>query len=647
MLRIVFLALILSTAITTNAKAIEVDVADQKSTNEIAGSIVVTENINKIQNFANNNGLKIKSIHGIDSSNIIAIEEEPSDKRVQSMSILTGNKVKPNYVYKSLFTPNDANYSAQWNMAKISAPYAWEIERGDSNITIAIIDTGVLFEQTINGTTYSQPDFPNTRLWNNAGEIGTTESSDPCWMGAPEDKSTNGCDDDENGFIDDWQGWDFMGGYRGNDEGCPNHNDATTYQSGSDPDYLTQDNDPNPYSCDSPTSQSTLNKDHYDGTCMAFSSACYVGHGTMVASVAAAETDNNELVAGIDHNAKIMNVRTLDGYGFSTTARVAAAIEYAAENGADVINMSLGSNCNNNSFIDSVTEAAITVAKNAGVVMVAASGNNGYGNSICYPASSSEVIAVGATNSSDNLQSYSNYSNKLEVVAPAGVPVANAPSNFINNNYYSNAHGTSLSTPHVAGLASIIKSTDSGLTRDQIRKAIRNRADIVSSMNSNTKTNQYGYGRINMRTTIFVLNERPPVYRLYNENNKRHFYTAGLLERNKVLGRDDYRFSGISFWSRTSSVGTLPVYRLYHPQVKKHFYTINESERNKAINEQGYRDGGVGFRVFDDVEPNVIPVYRLYHPVVKNHLYTISSSERNKAINELGYRDGGAKFYAE
>jgi hypothetical protein len=484
-----------------------VSAEDKNAQANIDGSIIITDKPVLALAKAEYKNLSATFAEAInDTETIIALEEPVESGAVQQLAQEVGGILAPNYVYQSTFVPNDPNYSNQWNLPKISAPAAWDITRGSSDVVIAVIDSGILFEQTINNTTYSQPDFPLSRMWTNPLETGMTQPGDACWTGAPEDKRFNNCDDSGNGLIDDWRGWDFMGGYRGASEVCPNHSSSAVYQSGSDPSFVTQDNDPGPYSCDSPSSPNILNKDHYNGSCEAFVSACYVGHGTMVASVVAAQTNNNQLIAGIDHNAKIMNLRALDGYGFSTTARIAAAVNYAANNGADVINMSLGGNCNNSNFTDSVMEAALLNARNSGVVSVAASGNDGWAN-ICYPASSAYTIAVGATNQSDNRQSYSNYGSKLDVVAPAGVPVANAPSAQINSNYFSNAHGTSLSTPHVAGLAALLRAQDPGASVSTIRGRIINFADKVSGMNGNNYTNQYGYGRINMHSSLIRLKD--------------------------------------------------------------------------------------------------------------------------------------------
>lgn len=532
---------------------------------EIIGSILITDQPAEISGLAKNNGLKVRDVMRASSNrpSLVVLSEKPDHPRVKALDKRQDVTVTPNYVYKAFFTPNDTNYNDQWNLPKISAPQAWDITTGSSDVTVAVIDSGVLFEQTIDGTVYNQPDFPDTKKWINAGETGNTQAGDVCWdeVAGPEDKQTNGCDDDENGYIDDWQGWDWMGGYRGDDAGCPNHNDSSEYESSSDPTLVLRDNDPQPYSCDSPTSPNVLNKDHYDGTCQAFESACYVGHGTMVASVIAAQTNNNELIAGLDHQVKIMNVRALDGYGWGSTDRLVGSLYYAADNGADVINLSLGSNCGDESFSDPLIEEALQNAADKGVVIAAASGNGNL-STVCYPASSPLVMAIGATDIDDERESYSSYSNKLDVVAPAGVPVLNAPSARINSNYYPSAGGTSLSTPHVAGLAALIKSVRPESSRDETREIIHNSADKVDGMQGENFHKEYGYGRINAQKAIrYASLVHPDGVLIKAENNPKVFLIEGSQRRHitgsTVLASHGYTWSQVK--SATTSDMQLPL----------------------------------------------------------------------------------------
>jgi subtilisin family serine protease len=443
---------------------------------------------------------------------------ETQSTRLESLQVQLHDhnlEIQPNYQYQPLLTPNDPLFGQQWNLLKISTPSAWNTTNGSQDATIAVIDSGVLFSQgwqdspdCPSSTPCTQPDFPESKKWTNSGEVGSTtqEGSTPnCTsQGLTLDKSCNNLDDDSNGFVDDWQGWDFMGGWRGDSATCPNHNSPTTYQNPTYPDYIDYDNDPQPYSCDSPTDENALNRDHYDGTCIAWTSACYVSHGTAVASVAASASNNSELVAGVDWNAKIMPLRALDGYGWGSSIQVAAAIEYATAAGADVINLSLALFSNGScTTTDSLVESALEEAASAGVIVVAASGNTGT-SGVCYPARSSNAIAVGATDSSDKRAGFSTYGPELDIVAPGvGVPAALAPNKASNYATYSlNTNGTSFATPHAAGLASLLLDEYPDLTPSEVRTSLIENAYKVAGMNGNNRTDTYGYGRINAYYTV-------------------------------------------------------------------------------------------------------------------------------------------------
>lgn len=464
-------------------------------------TLIRTNQPEAVLEYSRQNELAVREVRQAkDGKTVITLDEEPDSPKIKNLTDSTSAKASANYRYHVLghSPPNDPRYDEQWNLQTISAPQAWHTSTGSNDTVIAIIDTGVLFDQTVGdpAESFTQPDFPETNRWQNQGEIGLTTASDTCWTGTQEDKATNNCDDDGNGYKDDWQGWDFMGGWSGA-IGCPNYDPNQSADT-----YIASDNDPNPYSCDSPDHPTELNKTHYNGTCTAFESACYVGHGTLVGSVAAAETNNGALIAGINHDVSVMNLRVLDGYGFTTTDRVTEAVRYAAANGADVINLSLGVGCNQD-FTDPVMEDALQDAKNAGVIVVAASGNGGLNNSICYPASSPAAIAVGATDRNDKRASFSNGSKKLDVMAPGqDIPAANAPSDAYPASYYSGASGTSLSTPHVAGAVALLKTALPKATFTETYQLLTAYVDNIPQMKSAKFTKQHGFGRLNIHKAL-------------------------------------------------------------------------------------------------------------------------------------------------
>lgn len=236
-------------------------------------------------------------------------------------------------------------------------------------------------------------------------------------------------------------------------------------------------------------------------------------HGTLVAGVIAATTNNNQGIAGVDWNSKIMPLRVMDNDGYGYTNDIAAAINYAKDNGAKVINMSLGYDCSLGS--DPVLEAAIESAYSAGVTIVAASGNED--TCVSYPAAYSEVIAVGATDSSDVRADYpswgSNYGPELDVVAP-GVNIYTTNTTWNGSAYvegYSYASGTSLAAPFVSGVASLLVA-DKTISPDQVATSIQNGADKVDGMGGANFTNYYGYGRANAENTLIyssvVINDK-------------------------------------------------------------------------------------------------------------------------------------------
>jgi hypothetical protein len=222
-------------------------------------------------------------------------------------------------------------------------------------------------------------------------------------------------------------------------------------------------------------------------------------HGTVVAGVIAATTNNSKGITGVDWGAKIMPIRAFDNDGNSNTALIMSAVNYARSNGAKVINMSFGSDGN-----DPNLEVALNDAYNSGIALVAASGNDSR-LGISYPAKYTNVIAVGSVNSSDIKASTSNYGPELDIVAP-GVSILSTTTQWSEStgyakNYYTNKSGTSLAAPHVSGLASLILSTGV-YSPSQIKDKINSTADKVSGMNGENRTDYYGYGRINVSNSL-------------------------------------------------------------------------------------------------------------------------------------------------
>jgi thermitase len=206
------------------------------------------------------------------------------------------------------------------------------------------------------------------------------------------------------------------------------------------------------------------------------------GHGTHVAGIAAAETNNSMGVAGTSWGARIMPLKVLDEHGDGSYSDVAEAVLYACDHGAKIINMSLGGSSYSSTLDDAVEEAYAD-----GCLMAAASGN-GYGNGVDYPARYPETIAVAATDQNDQRAAFSDYGPEVDVAAP-GVDIYST----VWNDTYSYKDGTSMSTPYVAGLAALIWTVNPCLTNAEVQDIMETTADDLGASGWDQ---YYGHGRI-------------------------------------------------------------------------------------------------------------------------------------------------------
>jgi subtilisin family serine protease len=380
------------------------------------GEIIV-----KFKNNPSNQTLKSQAISKTLNIHVIKL---PSNMKVEDALKKYKNDpnveyAEPNYIIRKLeTTPNDTYYSSQWGLVKVLANKVWDTCKGSDNTIVAVIDSGI---------DLNHPDLKD-HIWKNPGE---TNCSD-------------GIDNDNNGFVDDCYGWNFVS----------NSNN-------------TQDDD---------------------------------GHGTHVAGIIGAITNNSEGVAGLNWYIKLMPVKILDSNGNGDEANLIKAIDYAVKNGAKIINASLGypDSCSyvppNQALYD-----AIKSAGDEGVLFVAAAGNYGCNNdkTPLWPASFNlpNIISVGASDQNDNLAYFSNYGqNTVHLLAPGTNIISTYFDKTNNQSTYAPADGTSMATPFVSGAAALLMSYLNNATIYEIKERIVSSVDVFNSLSSITISS----GRLNI-----------------------------------------------------------------------------------------------------------------------------------------------------
>ena len=281
------------------------------------------------------------------------------------------------------------------------------------------------------------------------------------WINEAEHEGVPGVDDDANGYVDDTRGWDFT--------------DAPTLPGIGD--YLVRDNDPMDES----------------------------GHGTHVAGIAGAVADNEIGIAGVCPNCRLMALRAGLNLSFGSLLEdddVAAAIVYAADNGADVINMSWG-----DPRMSPLIRDVIRYAYSRGCVLIAAAGNERT-EGLFFPAELDETLAAGASDASDRFAYFSNFGRNLDLLAP-GVGIL---STHLDGEYRT-LSGTSMAAPHVAGLAGLVLSRHPDFSPEEVRWALVAAAEDLYEPGWDARS---GYGRIDVAQGLEE--EDPRTVRIHHPN---------------------------------------------------------------------------------------------------------------------------------
>ncbi len=333
--------------------------------------------------------------------------------------------------------PDDAMFDELWGLrditqpsADIGAAKAWATERGSKEVLVAVFDTGV---------DYNHEDL-NANIAFNEGEMGLDSDGD--------EKKTNGIDDDGNGHIDDWRGWNFVGYALGG----VGSNDPMDLES----------------------------------------------HGTHVAGTIGAVGNNGIGTTGVVWHVGIIPVQVLGEDGTGNIFDLIPAIDYAISRGADIINASLGSP----GFSQSV-RAAIEDASEAGILFVASAGNFHRNNDLkpSYPASYNldNVIAVAATERTGERAIFSHYGKVSVDIAAPGVSIISTIPTSLGSSPYAPKHGTSMAAPHVAGAAALVWShLGATATYTKVRDRILNSRTWDKALSSAVASS----GRLNVYNAV-------------------------------------------------------------------------------------------------------------------------------------------------
>jgi subtilisin family serine protease len=407
---------------------------------------------------------------------VARVSEAIDIENISSLRFEGVEYIEPNYLSEFLVYPNDPLLYEQY-MDIINVPSAWNITTGRKDILVAVVDSGTHSDHPDlqNNLYINQLEIPSELLndidinqdneasnlellaWFEAENLdldndGVISHQD---IIAEQSPLINGIDNDENGYIDDIWGWDFT--------------DAGELANIASGDYLLQDNDP---------------EDEYN-------------HGTHVAGIIGASSNNGEGISGVCWEVRILSIRagfkTADGLsGVLQDDDAAAGIIYAADMGADIINLSWG-----DYVYAAIIADACEYAYNRGSIIVVSAGNTA-SSGLMYPARLAHTISVGAVDGQGDRFWQSSYGEYLDIMAP-GVSVMSCFD--IEEPYYEQMSGTSMSAPYISGALALLLAYKPDLSFEEIRARL---AYSAIDLGEPGKDVYYGNGLLDAYTLLQI-----------------------------------------------------------------------------------------------------------------------------------------------
>lgn len=509
---------------------------------------------------------EIRPIKGMHTAQyyLADVNVQPDKSALAALNFPGVEYVQPNFLRKLHSTPNDLYYGLQAiPVSRINE--AWNYTTGSHLIKVGVVDSGVLV---------NHPDL-RANIYLNPNEI-----------------PGNGIDDDNNGYIDDWCGWDFVDAPEMADVGLG--------------DFIGQDND--------------VEDENY--------------HGTHVAGIIGAAGNNGIGIAGTCWNVSLVPLRagfrTTSGQGFLQDDDAAAAIIYAADNGCNVINMSWG-DPNYSPIISDACEYAYA----KGVTLIASAGNDP-GDVLSYPAKLSCVISVGSVNSAKQLSGFSSYGVDLDLVA-VGERVLSTYKMDGNEQYFYQ-DGTSMSAPFVTGSVALLLSLQPGLSPQEVRAALLTSTEDIGAVGFDIQT---GHGLLD--TKKLLDNTNPPFVEITSPPDQLGV-TGTIPIIGSVYGDNFMRYSlTYSSLSDPTMIGWLDI-QTHHPTPTFYYNQVNNGVLGEFKIPAYFAEGKYLLRLQYEKTQNSQMKYNYYRTIIVDRTPPVMNANSFGGFKR--YDKQNLRFYA-